>query len=235
MSGFQDLHPDRGGGPIDSDSVTTGQNYDLGDYPESGFIRCKKCGTILNTKRHPKGWEEGNTQASTLLDGAVTAGDATITVDSTTGFTTPATGSITAFATNGTGTTVTSAAHGLKGGKVLISSTTSYNGTFNISEIKTNSFVIPIAFVADDATGTWIVPEYFYIYDIGSYATDEDVSSTFTDVTNAPHMNKVLYTGITDPDFTGCSGAIAHDDNMIVKSERRATSGCPFCGTFEYQ
>lgn len=67
------------------------------------------------------------------------------------------TGAITAFADGGTGvTTVTSNGHGLVGGMgTYITGTTSYNGSFIISNVTTNTFDIQTAFVADDATGTW--------------------------------------------------------------------------------
>lgn len=147
--GFTIVHPDRGGGPIAYD-LQTGANADEAVYPESAWIRCKKCRQILNRKRHPKGWEEGNTQASTQLNGAVTAGDVTITVDSTTGF---------------------------------------------------------------DSSG------YVYIYDTGS---------------SGHGMNKVTYTGTGATTFTGCTGATAHEDGMWVRGERKATGGCPHCGTYNY-
>lgn len=67
------------------------------------------------------------------------------------------TGVITAFADAGGGTTtVTSAAHGLSNSdSVVITGTTSYNGTFTVSGVATNTFVISRTFVADDATGNW--------------------------------------------------------------------------------
>lgn len=68
------------------------------------------------------------------------------------------TGSITAFVDNGSGgTTVTSSsAHGLSDDRaVTISGTPSYNGTFEISVASGSVYDIPVAFVADDATGTW--------------------------------------------------------------------------------
>ncbi len=69
-------------------------------------------------------------------------------------------GSITAFADSttapGVDTTVTSASHGLSNGEVVvITGTTSYNGTWTIENVTTDTFDIIIAFVADDATGTW--------------------------------------------------------------------------------
>jgi len=232
-----DQHPDKYGYMIDNDVETYGRNNNDGVYPENSYIRCKKCGWPIFTTRHPKGRGEGNTQPSTQLNGAVLVGATTITVDSTTGFPTPKTGTITAFANNGKGTKVTDATHGLKGGIVIISSTTNYNGTFYIQDVLTDSFVIQKKYVANDATGTWTVPEYIYIYDTGTYAdwsTYEDVSKTYTAATNGPRTDKVYYTGLTGTTFTGCSGALAHDDNMYVLGERKASAGCSQCGTWNY-
>jgi len=75
-------------------------------------------------------------------------------------------GAITEFADySGTvaGTTkVTSATHGLAAGTtvVLITGTTSYNGVFEAVYIDANNFYIVVAFVADDATGTWARAAY---------------------------------------------------------------------------
>lgn len=79
-----------------------------------------------------------------------------VRIITTVGYT--STGSITAFADNGSGgTTVTSAAHGLSNGKIVsISGTTSYNSTYTITGVTTDTFDISETFVADDATGTWI-------------------------------------------------------------------------------
>lgn len=58
--GFQTLHPDRGdAGEIPSESVTHGLNADFSAWPETAYIRCKKCGFIMNKARHPKGWGTG--------------------------------------------------------------------------------------------------------------------------------------------------------------------------------
>jgi hypothetical protein len=229
-----DLHPNKYGDPISNTVTTTGRNRNDGSYPEAGFLRCKKCGQIMNKFKHHKGIGEGRVQPNTQLNGAVTAGDATINVDSTSGFNTPQTGSITAFSAFGGGTKVTSASHGLKGGKVVISSTTNYDGTFYIQDVLPNSFVIQKPYTEDDATGTWTVPDYILIYDAGTYATDEDVSSTYTDTEYAPTANRVSYTGLTVTTFTGCEGATSHDDNMYVRGMVRG-AGCPFCYTFNYE
>jgi len=57
--GFATLHPDKGGGEIPCDIVTHGLNADFSPIPETRYIRCRKCGFILNTARHPKGWGTG--------------------------------------------------------------------------------------------------------------------------------------------------------------------------------
>lgn len=234
---MSDLHPDKYGQPIDSDVTTGGRNRNDGTPPESSYIRCKKCGFPMSKIRNPKGWGEGNTRVSTQLNGAVTLGLTTITVDSTAGFPTPSTGSISAFSSKShLGTLVTtSAAHGLTGGEVTITLTTNYNGTFKILEVpSTTTFLIGATYVANDATGTWTQPEYIYIYDAGTYATSGDVSSTYTDATGAPMANKVSYIGLTSTEFGGCAGATAHDTDMYVRTEAGDGSGCPFCHSFNY-
>ena len=216
-------------GYIHSDSVTHGRNAEYVTPRDNKYIRCWNCGFMCNSDRDMSSSKgstvgDGVTTPATLLDGAVLAGAIAITVDATTGFATPETGSITAFASGGRKrTTVTSASHGLKGGKVVITSTTNYNGTFYIDNIFTNTFDIHIAFVADDATGTWTVPHYIYIHDTGS-------------ATSAPRVDKVLYTAIaSSTSFTTATGTVlAHDDNMYVKGET-TYAGCPFCGCLHYK
>ena len=69
----------------------------------------------------------------------------------------PSTAAITAFANAGGGqVTVTSNAHGLSNGNVvIITGTTNYNGTFAIANIAANTFEITATWVSNDATGTW--------------------------------------------------------------------------------
>jgi hypothetical protein len=68
------------------------------------------------------------------------------------------TGLISAFADNGDGTTrVTSAAHGLSDNEIVkITGTTNYDGVYSIQYNDPNTYDIALAFVADDATGTWV-------------------------------------------------------------------------------
>jgi hypothetical protein len=66
---------------------------------------------------------------------------------------------LTAFADSGTSpgtkTTVTCASHGLANADtVIIAGTTSYNGTFALSNVSAHTFDIVKAYVANDATGT---------------------------------------------------------------------------------
>lgn len=246
---FKELHPDRGYVSVYSEAVTIGRNAEDTAYKDNRYVRCRKCGFINHqTEIHAGEGSragEGNTQASTQLNGSVSTSAATITVDSTASFAAPASGSITAFSairsvkvsgslTVYIGTRVTSASHGLKGGEVTISGTTNYNGTFRIVDVATDTFDIGKSYVVNDAAGTWYQPEYIYIYDTGTYSTSEDADSTYTAATGGPRMDKVSYTGLTSTTFTGCSGTLAHDDNMYVRGERIASSGCRLCGTYLY-
>jgi hypothetical protein len=79
---------------INSEAVYHGRNQDTGAYKDDRYVRCDRCGFVCHLDRDHKepegsklGW--GSIQPSTTLDGAVTAGDTTINVDSTSGFTTP--------------------------------------------------------------------------------------------------------------------------------------------------
>lgn len=67
------------------------------------------------------------------------------------------TGTNTVYADNGSGgTTVTSAAHGMTIEQAItVAGSTSYNGTHVLSDITTNTYDIDVAFVADDAAGTF--------------------------------------------------------------------------------
>lgn len=94
-----------------------------------------------------------------ITTGVAVEGTTFNAVAGTTFFDQQRTGVITAFADNGSGgTTVTvSVAHGLSIQAVTIAGTTNYNGTFAVSNATPagTTFDIPVAFVADDATGTF--------------------------------------------------------------------------------
>lgn len=67
---------------------------------------------------------------------------------------------ITAFATSDAGakTQVTCAAHGLlDDGVITITGTTNYDGSYVVEQKTTNTFVIPTAYVANDAMGMWML------------------------------------------------------------------------------
>jgi len=81
--------------------------------------------------------------------------------------------SITVF-TDATGgqVTVTSVGHGLiEGNYITISGTTSYNGSFNISNVTTDTFEITDTWVANDATGTIAMTQTLNILDTSDVLT----------------------------------------------------------------
>ena len=57
--GFEVAHPDRGAENIPCIEINSGLNADFTQYKESAYIRCRKCGFIMNTQRFPKGWGTG--------------------------------------------------------------------------------------------------------------------------------------------------------------------------------
>jgi len=75
---------------------------------------------------------------------------------------------ITAFASASSTTTTVTASHTLiAGDRVTIAGTTSYDGDYQVVSVSTTvSFVITVAFVADDATGTakWTSESFQYRY-----------------------------------------------------------------------
>ena len=111
-----------------------------------------------------------NTFGSVVKRNGYTALNTTIINDNT--------GAISAFATlAATTTTVTSAGHGLSDGTIVqITGTTNYDGVYTISGKTDNTFVITIAYVADDATGNWSVG----VNSDGLYWFEFDVSGTTT-------------------------------------------------------
>lgn len=78
-------------------------------------------------------------------------------------------------------TTVTDTGHGLIGGnQINITGTSNYNGTYTISDVTTNTFVIQKNFVADDGAGTWEkIPNTFkWRKDSGSWTTGVSITGT---------------------------------------------------------
>lgn len=221
-------------GPIyvPSNTVLFGRNIDGGSWRDDKYVFCRRCNFINQmdrSVRSPRGarFGDGLNQPSTQLDGSVSVGASTITVDATTGFSTPSTGIVTAYSDvgqRGKKVTCTSTGHGLSNeNKIEISGTTSYNGTFKVLEVATDTFVIHATFVADDATGTWYKPEYIFIHDTAVINSTTDLRS-----------NRVSYTGLSSTTFTGCADAVAHTDNMYVKGDVTVSQGCSQCGTLLY-
>jgi hypothetical protein len=117
--------------PIDQQSFDEGCSIDL-------------IGRTEFRRRFPRNKTPGKPHTATMIDTSFAASE---------------TGTITTFAASGaTKTTVTSAAHGLRNGdQITISGTTSYNGGYLVSNVVVpNKFDILVAFVANDATGTWV-------------------------------------------------------------------------------
>ena len=82
-------------------------------------------------------------------------------------------------------TTVTDASHGLiSGNQINITGTSNYNGTYTISDVTTNTFVIQKSFVANDATGTWEkIPNTFkWKKDSGSFTTGVSITGSAQDL-----------------------------------------------------
>lgn len=106
-------------------------------------------------------------------------------------------GAITAMASaGGSSTTITSNSHGLSNGNsVVITGTTSYNGTFTVSSVATNTFVIATAFVSDDATGTWEL--------------NPNPSAGTTTVTSASH-------GLTNGQQINISGSTGYNGTFTI-------------------
>lgn len=141
------------------------------------------------------------------------------------------TDSITAFADNGSGgTTVTSmSAHGLSDGRtVIISATTSYNGTFEISAASGSIYDIPVAFVADDATGTWNFNSVTITSAAHGLSNGSDVQiekstnynvgrEIFGVLTNTYDIDNIAFNG---DDGTGQwdSGSLKQDDSRMTVS-----------------
>jgi hypothetical protein len=84
---FKALHPTETAGSgqsIVGEDLPSEKGY---DGRESRFVRCSQCGHIVDTSKRQRATEgDGLVMPSTQLASAVTAGDTTITVDSTSGF-----------------------------------------------------------------------------------------------------------------------------------------------------
>jgi len=130
------------------------------------------------------------------------------------------TGSILSFAANGIGvTTVTTTAvlpvSIVDTRKLTISVSTSYNDTFDIFNVSSSSFDIAVAFVADDATGTWDFNSV--IFTTGTAHTLSDgiavqISKSFTDY----NKGRLIF---------DASGSVFSLDNIIFQSPGGVLTG----------
>ncbi len=123
---------------------------------------------LMSEDKASKNYNHPRTSTKTVKDLLTEVLDGTAVQDSVTEEQTTMLGStsapITAYATSdaGTKTEVTSAGHGLSNGDaVIISGTTSYNDTWAIEQVATDTFVIPTAFVADDGSSRWRKPPFY--------------------------------------------------------------------------
>jgi|21_taG_2_1085346.scaffolds.fasta_scaffold00651_14 hypothetical protein len=118
-----------------------GSNVNPTSFTGSGVNDATSSGSYVGT---------GNPTFTIEIDGSVTGAITKMERENT--------GPITAMASSGGGsaTEITSNSHGLSNGNsVIITGTTSYDGTFTISGVTTNTFIISDTFVANDATGQW--------------------------------------------------------------------------------
>lgn len=95
-----------------------------------------------------------------------------------------------------TTTTITSVGHGLtNGNSVIITGTTSYEGTFTVASVSTDTFVITDTFVADDATGQWEL--------------NPNPSSSLSTITSAAH-------GLSNADEVTITGTTGYNGTFAV-------------------
>ena len=117
-----------------------GSNVDPTSFTGSGINDASSSGSYIGT---------GNPTFSVEIDGAVTGTITKMERDNTGAITGMSLASVTT-------TTITSNSHGLSNGNsVIITGTTSYDGTYTIANATANTFDITDTFVADDATGSW--------------------------------------------------------------------------------
>ena len=131
--------------------------------------------------------------------------------------------SITAYADNGDSKTrVTSAAHGMSNGHVVsIAGTTNYDGIYVIEQIAENTFVIDIAYVADDGASTG--EQGSYLKCIGTESGGYyycDFSITITPAQNNDVLEGTIYKNAT------------HSNNIEIqrKTATAADYGVASCG-----
>ena len=149
-------------------------------------------------------------------------------------------GAITAFADAGGGqVTVTSAAHDIsEDDYISITGTTNYDGLYQVTNVQTNTFEITAAWVADDATGTWIhgthavIGEgqggtYVYLASISATASAPNTTFDFTvindTITNG--LSRRKFSTSTDVGNASVMGMVdASDGDHLSIGVRNITS-----------
>ena len=128
----------------------------------------------------------------------------------------PLTGTLSAFADNGSGGTTVTPVGGItgfnNGQTIVITGTTSYNGTFIMSSVGGSTFDIPTPFVADDATGNYDASsitititahgysngDFIHITESNSYNGFYELFEVTTDTFNVSSFFVSNQTGIVD-------------------------------------
>jgi len=196
------------------DTITTATDYADMLYSDCGITWSGGASGTLTGLTHLKG---------RVINVLYSTGSTVAAVRGITG-----TGSITAFASGGTGvTTATCAAHGLSNGDVIvITGNASYNGTYAVSGVTTNTFNFTKAFVATgtaswtgaivDNSGQFVLPD-------GATCTKAQVGLPFTSVV-IPNRLEVEVQGQT----------VQMGDNRIVNVGLRVNRSGPLkIGTSE--
>ena len=182
---------DAGGGKVTVTSV--GHELETGDKV-----------TILGTTNYNGSFTISGVTANTfdITDGWVAD-------DATGGWTSlnTSTKAITVFADAGGGkVTVTSAAHGLENSDIItITGTISYNGSFTISGVTTDTFEITDTWVANDGVGNWSCP-----YQVGL------ISTIPTDCNSTKYFYQLYRTGLSGADGTdpGDEMQLVYEENL---------------------
>ena len=130
---------------------TVGSNVNAAVFADSGLNDLTTGGSYMGS---------GTPVYTVEIDGVVTGPISAFAEKFAGAFTVMAalnSGNMTAMANAGGGfTTITSAGHGLSNEAIVAQlGSTSYNGAFTISSVTTNTYNVPVVFVANDATGTW--------------------------------------------------------------------------------
>jgi hypothetical protein len=116
---------------------------------------------------------------------------------------------------------VTSAAHGLTtGDSVIISETTSYNGTFTITTIDVNNYYMTDTYVAEETSGTWVLSPHTYNHEDLSFegaTTDYAYVELKTKLGGANDVGKTLKMSCNAiGDLMGCD---INDNKMTIELE----------------